>query len=201
MLITDVTRAFDLLASILEAGEKDIPDLVVCGGSALQIIGLLDRATRDVDVLALLHATDEGRIVLESSEPLPEPYREASRQVSRALSLPADWLNAGLADLLRDLPAGLTERLHSIRFGNRLVVHFIDRYDQIMLKTYATINGGDLRHFTDLKALSPTDEEMLDAARWCMRQDASEAYPIIVRTFLEKAGYGHIVHKLEQSNA
>lgn len=37
MVASEVTRALELLASILEAGGHDIPDLVVCGGSALQI--------------------------------------------------------------------------------------------------------------------------------------------------------------------
>jgi hypothetical protein len=200
MLPTDTTRSLELLASILELEGYDIPDLVVCGGSALQIIGLLDRATKDVDVIALLHIDTNGNKVLETSDPLPNAVMSAASQVARALDLSPDWLNSGPADLIRDLPVGFIDRLHSIRFGSRLVVHFIDRYDQIMFKTYAALNGGDIRHLSDLKALSPTDAEILEAAHWCLRQDASEVFPKIVRSFLEKTGYGNIIKQLDESN-
>lgn len=57
-----------------------------------------------------------------------------------------------------------------------------------------------MRHLSDLKALAPTDEEMLDAAKWCLRQDASDAFPTLVQTFLEKAGYGSLVQQLDPTN-
>jgi hypothetical protein len=113
------------------------------------------------------------------------------------LGLPADWLNAGPTDLLREgLPEGCADRLHTHRFGQRLVVHFIDRFDQICLKTYAAINGDSQRHLADLRALNPTEDEMLTAARWTLTQDAADFFPDLVRDFLRKVGYPDVAERL-----
>lgn len=194
----ETEQALHLLANLLEAEGTGLPDLIVCGGSALQLLGLIDRSTRDVDVLALLNTSESGERKMITSDPLPYEIKRAASLTARALKLPVDWLNAGPADLIRDLPTGVMNRLHARCFGKKTTVYFIDRLDQIMLKTYAAINGGDMRHVQDLIRLTPTDEEMSDAIHWCLRQDASEVFPLIVRSFLEKMGYEHIAKKMDE---
>jgi hypothetical protein len=97
-------RSRELLQALGEqlAARKASYELVVIGGSALQARGLVDRPTRDVDVVARI---DAGRLV--TAEPLPAPLVEARDRVARDFSLPERWLNADPSDLLRlGLPDG-----------------------------------------------------------------------------------------------
>jgi len=189
-----LNSALTALGEHLEVAGVGGLKLVVCGGSALQALGLIERTTRDVDVLALM--TSEGG--LDSAEPLPTAVLDAAAIVARDLSLPADWINPGPTDLLREgLPPGLVDRLHRREFGPALTVCFIDRLDQIFLKTYATVDQGGGRHFADLLALKPGKAEMLEAARWTLRMDASTAFPSLVFDFLCKTGFEDVADKLE----
>jgi hypothetical protein len=179
---------------------KEYFALVVCGGSALQALGLVERTTRDVDVLAVVHRTagdDASPLLLLSAEPLPPLLIEAAQEVQKDFNLPSDWLNAGPTDLLTEgLPEGCTERLHSFSYGEQLMIYFIDRTDQICLKTYAALNGDSQRHLADLRVLTPTEEEMLFAAQWTLTQDAADFFPDLVRDFLRKVGYPHVADRL-----
>lgn len=198
---TGVDTALSALAEQLESAGAEPAELVVCGGSALQVLGLIDRATRDVDVLAIVRRVREGELDLISAEPLPEVMVESAAIVARDLVLPENWLNPGPTDLLtHGLPKGLVERLESRRYGSRLLIHFIGRFDQICLKTYAVVNGGGGRHLSDLATLQPSKEEMLSAAQWCLTQDASEVFPTIVRSFLEQTGYADVAERLGTAN-
>lgn len=185
-----VSEALTALGDHLEQLPGDEVEMVICGGSALQALALVDRTTRDVDVVALARTNENMVCELFTANPLPHAIIEAARIVSRDFRLPEDWLNSGPTDLLtHGLPEGFTGRLHTSRYGIKLVIHFIDRFDQICLKTYAAINGGGPHHLSDLRILNPSDDEMLVAAKWCLTQDASELFPVLVRSFLEKVGY------------
>ncbi len=193
-----VDLALSALSEQLSRLRREPLEIVVCGGSALEVLGLVDRVTRDLDVLAIATTGPGGKVALASADPLPDDAVEAARIVARDLDLPQDWLNPGPTDLLREgLPEGLEARLHAQRYGEWLVVYFIGRFDQICLKAYAAINGGGAHHLADLRALSPTTAEMLAAAKWCLTQDASDAFPLLVRSFLEKTGYPNVAGELE----
>ena len=189
-----VHAALSALGEQLEHGDAEPVEMIVCGGAALQALGLISRATRDVDVLALV----AGRLPdVRPADPLPDPVVQAAALVARDLGLPADWLNAGPTDLLsQGLPDGLLDRLHSRRYGAKLAAHFVDRFDQVCFKAYAAINGGSAHHLSDLQVLRPSEEEMLFAARWCLTQDASEEFPMLVRSFLEKMDYRNVARTL-----
>ena len=161
-------RALAALSEQLSAAGAHF-ELVVVGGSALVALGLVERATRDVDVVGVL--TEGG---LSSSEPLPEGLATAVARVARDLGLPADWLNAGPSALLDlGLPQGFLDRAHRVEIGRGLVVFYADRYDQIHLKLYAMVDQAGGRHEEDLRALTPTPEELLTAARWTTSHDPS----------------------------
>lgn len=49
--------------------------LVVCGGSALNVLNIASRTTRDVDVLAIVEETPEG-IRLRHDQPLSKAFSE-----------------------------------------------------------------------------------------------------------------------------
>jgi hypothetical protein len=172
--ITNTGRVHELLAALGEqlaaAGQRY--ELVVAGGSALLALGLIERPTQDVDVVALRTA---NRLI--KAEPLPAQIIAARGRVSRDFGVPVDWLNAGPAGLMDlGLPEGFIERLQIERFGEGLVVHFASRLDQIHFKLYALVDRGVGKHEQDLRALEPTRDELVRAARWTRTHDPSPAF-------------------------
>jgi hypothetical protein len=179
--------AADRLLSALDeqlasAGERY--ELVVIGGSGLLALGLIERSTRDVDLLALRAGNE-----LNSAKPLPSALEAARDRIARDFSLPTDWLNPGPTGLLElGLPEGLIDRLERRDYGDSLTVYFASRYDQIHFKLYALVDQGPGKHEADLRALSPTEEELLAAARWSTSHDPSEGYAQMLRDVLTHLG-------------
>jgi len=188
-----LNQAMSLLGNLMVVRKRSPIHLVVCGGSALIALNLVTRTTKDVDVLATL---DDGQ--LRCARPLPDWLREDANAVRTELSLPDNWLNDGPADenLFRlGLPSGVAGRLVQREFGPVLKVSFISRYDQIHFKLYAAADQGG-RHFTDLKKLSPTADELLAAMRWTFTQDVSEGFRQVVGEVLQALGYGNLIDQL-----
>lgn len=172
--IVDEAQTHQLFSALGEqlAARGERVELVVIGGSGLLALGLTSRATRDVHVVALL----SGR-ALADPRPLPPALIEARDQVARDFNLPEDWLNAAPADLLDfGLPDGFVDRLERRGYGDALTVHFASRFDQIHFKLYAMVDQGAGKHEADLRALEPTRDELLAAARWTRTHDPSEGF-------------------------
>lgn len=147
-------------------------ELVIIGGSALLALEIVSRPTQDVDVLALRSGDD-----LLSAEPLPSDLVAAAHRVSDDFRVPSGWLNAGPTGLLDlGLPHGFVDRLVQRRYGEALTVYIASRLDQIHFKLYATVDQGPGRHEADLRALEPTDTELIAAARWTRTQDPSPGF-------------------------
>lgn len=144
-------------------------EVVAIGGGGLLLLGLIDRTTKDLDLLALV----KGRELI-SAAPLPPPFVQAAEEVGRALDLRKGWLNIGPASLLEmGLPQGFLERLH-IRKYKGLTLYLADRFDQICFKLYASVDQGpESKHFADLRLLIPTSAELNQAKNWCITQDVS----------------------------
>ncbi|MGC1164882.1 MAG: DUF6036 family nucleotidyltransferase [Solirubrobacterales bacterium] len=159
-------------------------ELVVIGGSGLLALGLIERSTRDVDLLALRSGDELG-----TDKPLPAVLGAARDRVARDFALPADWLNPGPTDLLEfGLPEGFLDRLERRDYGDSLTVYFASRYDQIHFKLYALVDQGPGKHEADLRALSPTEEELFAAAHWSRSHDSSEGYAQMLRGVLTHLG-------------
>lgn len=160
-------------------------DVVVVGGSALLVLGLASRATKDVDVLAVRTG---GSLV--SADPLPPALVEASDRVARDFGLPADWLNSGPAGLIDfGLPEGFAERVEVREYGPALTVRFASRFDQIHFKLYAAVDASTPgKHAADLRELSPSRDELLAAARWSLTHDPSDGYREMLERALEYFG-------------
>ncbi|MBE6418192.1 MAG: hypothetical protein E7033_06985 [Akkermansiaceae bacterium] len=183
--------ALHLLHEQLVLSEAPQTELIVCGGSALLAMRLVNRTTRDIDIVALMRGG-----VPVSAEPLPPYLVRAAERVADILLLPEDWLNNGPASqFTMGLPPGFTERLQRICIGEKLAVHYISREDQIYFKTFASADRGGY-HISDLRALCPTDEEILRAARWCMEQDVSEGFRFIIKEMLNQSGWSDVSKQL-----
>jgi hypothetical protein len=172
-------------------------NIIVCGGSALIATGLLDRVTKDVDVVALMG--EDGDLL--DPAPLPQALVRAAQEVAVDLYLPQDWFNNGPSSgdggLFRmGLPKGFDARLVWQSFGERLTVGFISRYDQIHFKLYAAVDQSGSYHAEDLRELQPSDKELLDAAGWARMHDPSEGFVFGLKWFLKEFGREHLVDRI-----
>jgi len=171
-------------------------ELVVCGGTALNVLGIVDRATRDIDVMGMIvGAGDIEEAVFE------DWFLESAARVAADFDLPEGWINSEPTSMVRTgLPDGLAVRLVTTRYGDHLTVHYTSRYDLIHLKLYAAVDKQD-RHLEDLKALEPSREEMTAAALWCLDQDPSDAFSSELVGLLEWMGYGEVAADISQKRS
>ena len=177
-------QALAALGQLLESRGHEYR-LAAVGGGALLLLGLLDRPTNDLDVVT--QADESGAAV--SADPLAPPLREAISDVARAFGLPENWVNPGPAALLDlGLPEGFADRAHIQRYG-ALEIRLADRLDQIHFKLYAAVDQGPRsKHFADLRAIEPTREELVSAARWARTHDPSEGFRAGLEAALEALG-------------
>lgn len=186
-------QALLLTAERLEQLGASREELVVCGGSALLALGLVNRTTKDVDVLAGVDA----RSGLVDPRPLSKTLIRVAFAVGAELDLPQGWLNAGPANqVLARLPEGFLSRLIPREYGPKLTIHYPDRFDLIHLKLFAVIDQGPGRHVSDLLAMEPSDDEMLAAARWVLTQDSGDVFPKLVRDAVTHLGFPHVASEL-----
>ena len=189
--ISKLNEALLLLNEQLILNDAPATEIVVCGGSALIATGLVPRTTQDVDIVALIQSN-----VLIDSEPLPDYLLNAADNVGTILSLPADWLNNGPASQFQmGLPPGFQERLTTVVVGKKLTVHYIGRYDQIFFKTFASADRSGY-HVSDLKALNPAEDELIAAAKWCITQDTSEAFRMILKDMFKQLGWKNVSEQI-----
>lgn len=170
-------EALETLGAVLQ--ERRTPfELLAVGGSGLLLLGLIDRPTGDLDIIALLESGAFRRL-----EFLPEPLEAAAKQVGQALGLGDRWLNTGPSMMMDfGLPNDWEHRLVTRQYGG-LCLHLPSREDQICFKLYAAVDhfGGQYwgtqdKHYEDLKILVPTRDELVFAARWTVTHDPSEGF-------------------------
>lgn len=192
-----INEALQLLDGRLKMNRSRGFSLVVCGGTALNAMHLIQRTTKDVDIVALIDSNNQ----LVDPAPLPEALMVAAKEVADTLNLAQDWLNNGPSSgdggLFRlGLPDGFKERLTKNYQGEKLMVYFVSRLDQIHFKLYAAIDQLGSYHASDLKQLSPSDEELLQAVRWTTTHDTSEGFQTAIKLFLREFGYERLVDKI-----
>lgn len=189
--LSKLNNALQQLNEQLMLMDAPVTELVVCGGSALIATGLVLRTTRDVDILAFMSSKE-----LKDSEPLPDYLVIAANNVGRAMGLPSNWLNNGPASQFRmGLPDDFQKRLHSFVIGEKLTMHYIGRYDQIFFKTYASADRGGY-HVSDLRALNPSEHELVAAAKWCMTQDVSVGFRGILKDMFLQLGWENVSKRI-----
>jgi hypothetical protein len=168
-----LTRLGELLAA-----DGESVAIVIVGGAALNLRGVVSRRTADVDVIAVGRGTG-GRApeAVEVPTDLPHDLAVAAARLARDLGLPPDWINATVGDHGRlVLPPGFLERVEWQRLGG-LWLGLAGRWDLVALKLHAAVDT-DIRsrHFADLVSLAPTRAELERAAAWVRTRDAGEGF-------------------------
>jgi hypothetical protein len=170
------------LGEILTAEGQKIA-IVAVGGSALKLQGFVQRATQNIDIIALgKNPDEEGPGDIGPAEPIPAVLAQAIARIARDYGLPQDWMNTEVSMQWKTgLPLGFERRVHWTRYGG-LWFGNADRYGLIFLKLFAAADRGgpESVHFQDLLALNPTERELEDAAEWVQSQDTSHEFGIIV---------------------
>lgn len=182
-------RALRAVGELLEYADEQF-DIVILGGSAMILRGLVHRVTTDVDILAMADRTAGVVHLHRPGALLPEALHDAITRVGEDLGLRPDWMNTGPAGQWdTGLPPGLADRLEWREFGG-LHVGLVSRYDLIFFKLYAAADdvGPASVHYQDLLALHPSREELHQAAEWIRTQDNSP-------------GFAGVVHEVERRAA
>lgn len=149
---------------------------VIIGGSALVLMGVISRLTRDFDVLM---------------PTLPEPVVNAARdfakqQRAEGNDLVDDWLNNGPSQLGDVLPSGWRERIERLFQGKAITFSVLGRPDLLKSKLFALADRGS--DIEDCIALMPTPEELAECQPWLEQQDSNEMWSAHIRDTLAKLG-------------
>ena len=193
----EIEKVLTALSEQLNAEGIAHLEMLVCGGTALNVLGYVKRTTKDVDVIAFVDKNKDGLTVLSKAHPLKPELIKAAERVKRDFNLPDTWLNAEPASVMDfGLPEGLMDRVKSLTFGENLVIHFLTRLDQIHFKLHAAVDQSGGKHYSDLIELKPAKEELEKAACWSMTHDPSEGYKTVLKDFLGKIGYKDVAKRL-----
>ncbi len=144
-------------------------DAVIIGGTALGLLGVISRQTRDCDVLY---------------PALSEPIRWAAAAFAAMLraqgeTLDDDWLNEGPAQVAASLPGNWQSRVQVVFRGRALTLRTLGRMDLLRTKIFALCDRAiDL---ADCLALAPTSEELDEILKWIEPQDANPGWPAHTR--------------------
>lgn len=156
---------------------------VAIGASALVLMGVIQRLTRDVDVLV---------------PALPGAIAAAARdfardQRRRVHDLADDWFNNGPIQLGDILPPGWRSRVVRIFDGRALTLDTLGRVDLLKTKLFALCDRGT--DLADCVALAPTAAELDECLPWLSQQDGNPMWPEHVGATLRDLGrrLGHAV--------
>ncbi len=142
---SDINRALAAVGELLAAGGHKL-GIVVVGGTALNLLGVVHRATRDVDVLAVASRGRGPERAIQPPTPLPAALQEAVATVARDLGLAPDWLNTGVASQWETgLPPGLEGRIHWRTYGGLPLTSRI--WNRLSAHTTRTICIAYSKHF------------------------------------------------------
>jgi hypothetical protein len=182
----DIENALQAVGDLLAADGHRL-GIVVIGGAALSLLGVVDRATRDVDIVAFANNHEHPENLERPPRPLPAELASAIAQVARDFGLPENWMNRGPAGQWDvGLPPGFAERVAWRTYGG-LDVGLADRLDLICFKLEAAADQptSNSRHFRDLVALNPSDDELAIAHQWAREKNAGVEYQTILDRVVE----------------
>ena len=147
-------------------------EAIVIGGSALALLGVTSRQTRDFDIIA----PEIPVTILEVAKAFAQEQRRLG------VELIDDWLNNGPMQLGDVLPQGWHLRVVLAFEGKALVLHSLGRADLLKTKLFALCDRGT--DLPDCVALAPTAAELAESLPWVAFQDANPDWPAHVAATL-----------------
>lgn len=151
-------------------------EAVAIGGAALNLLGVVNRPTKDCDILC---------------PEIPAEIAEASQSFAVKLRkeggvLADGWLNNGPVSLADHLLQGWEDRLQPLFVGKAIHLRSLHRSDLLCAKLFALCDRGiDL---ADCIALAPTADELAIVLSWLEQQDANPDWPAHVSATLADLG-------------
>lgn len=134
-------------------------EAVAIGGSALAILDIVHRSTRDVDLLEL---------------EIPDSIQKAAKEFAANHNLSEHWLNAGPSDLLQYLPKSWREHVQPLYSGTSLKLKTLGRIDLLRTKFWAMCDR--MRDIEDIIAMNPSVEELAIAIEWVKPLDGNPGW-------------------------
>lgn len=175
-------------------------DWIICGGTALGLLGLVQRPTRDVDVISGWNSATLQIIQIDCFPPAVERAIVRAAEAHPELqSSGISWVNLGPKGLLDfGLPPGCTGRLTPRIIGTHLTLRLPDRRDLIAFKLFAAADASHGRqavHKSDLQALAPNEEELRFAIDWVITiPDPNHQLRTELREFLQELGHEDLAY-------
>ncbi len=146
---------------------------IIIGGTALNLLGVIERQTKDCDVLEPAIPPSVTQLAAEFAALL----RNKGEQLGD------DWFNNGPRSLIDVLPSGWMARTQTIFSGHALKLEALGREDLLKSKVFALCDRAiDL---VDCVALAPTAEELQTLLPWLEQQDGNPDWPQHVRAILK----------------
>ena len=148
-------------------------EAIVIGGAALSLLGVIDRQTRDFDIIKPSLSPE----VLQAAQDFALFYTQ------QGFELANDWLNNGPIQVADTLPIGWQDRVQPLFTGSALDLKTLHRSDLLKTKLFALCDrGSDL---LDCIALAPTKAELNESLPWLESQDANPLWPNHVQQTLK----------------
>lgn len=145
-------------------------EAIVVGGTALSLLGVITRTTRDVDLL---------------TSPIPPIILRHAKDFARIHGLADNWLNDAPQTLKKDLPKGWEAKTQIIYEGSALKLRTLERQHLIISKLYAACDR-DADDLQDLLAMKPSFKEIDDAGEWIENLDGNLSWPNHVKAVVER---------------
>ena len=116
--------------------------ILVVGGAGLNLRGMIERATIDVDVIARAETQADGSLRLMNADPFPDALVRAIGRVARDLQLPSNWMNHEVAlQWKTGLPPDILTDVAWETYSG-LAIGLVGRRTQITLKFFAAVDRG-----------------------------------------------------------
>lgn len=149
----DIKGALRLLSYYLRK-KNEKRSFTICGGASLYLQGIVNRTTRDIDIVGA---------------EIDDILKEAALLVANDMGLKPKWLNSEPKSLALDMKSGWENRIFSIYEESNLKVYSISRSDMIFAKFYAYCDRQ--KDIEDLVSLKVTIEELNEAAEFTKPKD------------------------------